>query len=202
MAAGGRFALDALQSVTSCAWSEIRPYRTQVVVASALATVWAIWASGPGPTAPALVVAACGGAALGVIDAHTHRLPNALSYPTTVTVAVLLLLAATASGDFPTAARAGLGGLGLTVGFLLLHLINPKGLGFGDVKLAALVGLVSAWFGWTTFWSALLVTFLLGGLVALALLLARRATRTTAIALGPFMLIGTAAAVTGTRLFG
>ncbi|MEK8227379.1 hypothetical protein NKG05_16680 [Oerskovia sp. M15] len=55
--------------------SEIAPYRTPVAVAAVPAAIWAVWASGPGWSAPALVVLAVASTALFAIDASTHRLP-------------------------------------------------------------------------------------------------------------------------------
>ncbi|NOV96155.1 A24 family peptidase [Isoptericola halotolerans] len=179
---------------------EVTPYRRRIAVGCAVSAVWAVWASGPGWSTPALVVAALAGVALGVIDGASHRLPNALTYPATAVVAVLLAAAAAGDGSWDAALRALLGALALGCGYLLLHLISPSGLGLGDVKLAVLLGLVGAWYGWSTLWATALLPFVLGGLVATALIVARRATRKTAIAFGPFMLVGAALALTAARL--
>ncbi|WP_402462079.1 prepilin peptidase [Isoptericola aurantiacus] len=137
-----------------------------------------------------------------VIDVRTHRLPNALTYPTTAVVGLLLLAAGATGGTWDAVSRSLLGALVLGAAYLLLHLVNPSGLGFGDVKLSVLLGMLSAWFGWPVLWATAMLPFLLGGVVALGLLAARRATRTTAIAFGPFMLAGTALALTTARLLG
>ncbi|MBE7699027.1 prepilin peptidase [Oerskovia sp. Sa1BUA8] len=180
--------------------SEITPYRTPVLVASVPAAVWAVWASGPGWSTPALVVLAVASTALFAIDASTHRLPDAIVGPTAAAVAVLLTVAALADSAFDALLRAALGGLALGAAYLALHLVNPAGLGFGDVKLAGVLGAVGAWYGWPVLWGVALVPFLVGGLVAVALLVSRRASRTTAIAFGPYMLVGAALALTGARL--
>jgi len=159
-----------------------------------------VWASGPGWATPALVVAATAGAALWVIDARTHRLPDALTYPTTAVVAALLALAALAGGTWDAALRALLGGLLLGGAYLLLHLVHRSGMGRGDVKLAALLGLVTAWYGWSTLVAAAVLPILLGGSVALALMASRRASRGTALAFGPYLLAGAAIALTLTRV--
>ncbi|PZR51890.1 prepilin peptidase [Xylanimonas oleitrophica] len=179
---------------------EIAPFRRPVAVGALVAAAWAVWVSGPGPATPALVVTAAAGAALAVIDARTHRLPDAVVLPTTVVAALLLALAAGITGDLAALQRAALGALVLGAVYLLLHVLNPRGLGFGDVKLAVLLGLVTGWWGWTPVWVTTVAPFLLGGLVALALLVVRRADRHTAIPFGPFMLFGAALAVTAVRL--
>lgn len=179
---------------------ETSPYRRRIVVGGTLALVWAVWASGPGWSTPALAVAAVAGVALGVVDGATHRLPDALTYPTTAVVGLLLAGAALAGDSWDVALRALLGALSLGAGYLLLHLISPSGLGLGDVKLAVLLGLVGAWYGWSVLWAVAVLPFLVGGLTALALIVTRRATRRTAIAFGPAMLVGAALALTAARV--
>lgn len=186
--------------LTQRARDELAPVRRTVALGAVPAVVWAAWVSGPGWTAPALAVAAVSGVALYVIDARTHRLPNALTYPTTAVVALLLVGAGTMSGDWEAVLRSLLGALALGVGYLLLHLLNPAGLGFGDVKLAVLLGMVTTWFGWPVLWAAALLPFLLGGMVAAFLLISRRADRKTAIAFGPYMLLGAVVALTAGRI--
>lgn len=180
--------------------AEVAPHRRPVAWGAALAAVWAVWASGPGWATPALVVAAVAGAALWVIDARTHRLPDALTYPTTAVVAVLLALAALAGGTWDAALRAAAGAVLLGGAYLLLHLVHRSGMGRGDVKLAALLGLVTAWYGWTPLVAAAVLPILLGGTVAIVLMVSRRASRGTALAFGPYLLAGAALALTLSRL--
>lgn len=181
---------------------ELAPHRTAVAWTAALALAWAVWASGPGWSTPALACAAAAGAALAVVDARTHRLPDAVVLPGTTVVGLLLTLAALAGSTWDAALRAAIGGVGLCLAYLLLHLTHRSGLGLGDVKLAALVGMVAAWYGWDVLWAAALLPFMLGGFAAIGLLVTRRATRTTAIAFGPYMLMGAALAVSWSRLAG
>ncbi len=179
---------------------EIAPHRTEVRVAALVAVAWALWASGPGWVTPAVVVAAAAGGALAVIDARTHRLPNAITYPTTAVVALLLVAAAAAGDTWQALTRSAVGAALLGTCYLLLHLVHRAGMGLGDVKLAVLLGGVSAWFGWGALLGAGVLPFFVGGLASLVLIVLRRATRDTAIAFGPFMLLGTALAISGSRL--
>ena len=179
---------------------ELAPYRRAVGWGSVPAAAWALWVSGPGWAAPAFVVVACAGVALAVVDARTHRLPDAVTLPATALTALLLAGAALATGDWSALLRALAGGLALGAAYLLLHLIHRAGMGLGDVKLAVLLGLVTAWAGWSAWAAAALLPFLLGGIFAAALLAARRASRTTPLAFGPFMLVGAAVALTVARL--
>jgi leader peptidase (prepilin peptidase)/N-methyltransferase len=70
---------------------------------------------------------------------------------------------------------------------LILALIARGALGLGDVKLAFLLGLFVGYLGWGHLVVAVLGAFILGGLVALVLLLTRRASRKDSIPFGPFM---------------
>src|SRR5699024_246314 len=99
---------------------------------------------------------------------------------------LLCLLAMAAAGEaWPALGRAVLAGVTLGAAFLVLCLLTPGGLGMGDVKLAALLGLLLGWFGWYYVLLGVLAAFLLGGLVAAGLILTRRAGRHTADAVGP-----------------
>ncbi|WP_449061758.1 hypothetical protein [Planomonospora algeriensis] len=73
----------------------------------------------------------------------------------------------------------------------MLFLVNPVGMGLGDVKLAASLGTALGWFGWDALLAGAFLGFLAGGLYGGALLVARRANRKSEIPFGPFMIIGT-----------
>ncbi|MEN9620705.1 MAG: hypothetical protein RL499_898 [Actinomycetota bacterium] len=128
--------------------------------------------------------------ALTAIDLDTHRLPDAIVLPAYAVLGVLLAGAAIATGDLESAARAAAGAGILFTGYMALALISPRGMGMGDVKLAGVIGLVLGWFGWPTLAVGTLAAFLLGGLVSVVLILARRASRNTGIPFGPWMLSG------------
>ena len=84
-----------------------------------------------------------------VIDLQLLRIPDRITFPT-LAVAVPMLVAISLYRDRPDAIQAAL--VGAVVYFLLLlvpHLIYPQGMGFGDVKLALLMGLYLGWMGWT-----------------------------------------------------
>jgi len=130
-----------------------------------------------------------------VIDARTHRLPNHIVLPALGALVLLVIVEALITGDGGRMLRALLGGLALGVFYAILHLASRQGMGGGDVKLAAVIGLVLAWHGWQTLLLGAAAAFLLGALYALALMLARRANRSTRIAFGPWMIIGAALAV-------
>jgi len=127
---------------------------------------------------------------LAFIDAAVRRLPDLLTAAAYIGTAALLLLAAAISGDWHTLAQAMLGGLALAGFYLALALISPAGMGLGDVKAAASLGTLLAWFGWRTLFAGAVAGFLLAAVYGTALLLSGRATRKQHIPFGPFMIVG------------
>jgi leader peptidase (prepilin peptidase)/N-methyltransferase len=130
------------------------------------------------------------GVLLAVVDFRVRRLPDVLTLPLAAAALALLGLVALVpehAGHWPTAA---LGALALGGGYFVLWLVNPGGMGFGDVKLALGTGAVLGWYGWPTVMLGTLAGFLLGALYGGALVVARRAGRKTAIPFGPFLITG------------
>lgn len=130
------------------------------------------------------------GVLLTVVDFRVRRLPNPLTLTLAVAAPALLGLVALVpehAGDWPTALWAT---LALGAGYYVLYLINPGGMGFGDVKLALGVGAMLGWYGWSTVMLGTFAGFLSGALYGWALVLLRRAGRKAAIPFGPFLLGG------------
>jgi leader peptidase (prepilin peptidase)/N-methyltransferase len=116
------------------------------------------------------------------IDLEHRLVPNRLVYP----AIALALLAAPLTPDRGVAELLGGGALGFGL-FLLIALARPGGMGMGDVKLAAFIGLVV---GLPQVLVALFVAIMLGGVVGVALLLTRLKTRQDPIPFGPFLVTG------------
>ncbi|MFD5225867.1 prepilin peptidase [Microbacterium sp. NPDC058342] len=132
-----------------------------------------------------------------VIDARTHRLPHRIVLPALGALVLLVAVEALATGDAGRMLRALLGGLALGIFYAAMHLGSRQGMGGGDVKLAAVIGVVLAWHGWWTLLIGAAAAFVLGAVFALVLMLMRRATRSTRIAFGPWMILGAALAIVG-----
>ena len=147
------------------------------------------------PALPAYLVLAAAAVALALIDLDVHRLPNVIVLPLYPVLAVLLALASWLTGDWGALLRAGIGGAALFAFYFLAAVIYPSGMGFGDVKLAGVLGGALAWLGWGPFAVGAFAPFLLGGFYAVGLLLTRRAGRGTGIPFGPWMLLGAAVGV-------
>ena len=140
---------------------------------------------------PLLAVLVSGGflavlAAVSLVDLRERRIPNAWTYPAFLGA----LLAAIIAG--PDIALAALGGLALTGGFFVLMFVLGRGrLGFGDVKLGALSGVVLGIAGAPLF----LVAGTGAGAIAALLLLLRGAGPRATFAYGPSLAAGAAFAV-------
>jgi leader peptidase (prepilin peptidase)/N-methyltransferase len=129
--------------------------------------------------------------ALAVIDLEHHRLPNAIVLPSYAVGGALLAASSVLVGDWEAIVRAAIGLASLFAFYLIAALSYPGGMGFGDVKLAGVLGLYLAWLGWGEFAVGAFAAFLFGGLFAVVLLVTRRVHRTGGIPFGPWMLAGT-----------
>lgn len=150
---------------------------------------------GPTPALPAYLYLAAVAVALAAIDIDVRRLPNRIVLPSYVVGAALLVPVAAVGGDWWAAVRGLAAMAALYAGYLALALLYPGGMGFGDVKLAGLLGLFLGWLGWGEVLLGAFAGFLFGGAAGVALLVTRRAGRRTAVPFGPYMLAGAMVAV-------
>ncbi|WP_263055022.1 prepilin peptidase [Curtobacterium sp. RIT-PI-V] len=128
--------------------------------------------------------------ALALIDIDTHTLPNRIVLPMYPVLVVLLAASSVLTGDWAAMLRGLLGLVILGGVYLVLAIAAPRGMGFGDVKLAGALGLLLAYLGWGPLAVGAFGAFLLGGTFGIVLLLTRRAGRSTGIPFGPWMLLG------------
>ena len=152
-------------------------------------------AIGVEPELPAFLYLGAIGVALAMIDIDVKRLPNVIVLPSYVVALVLLGAAAVVEGAWDDLLRAGLAMVALYGLYFVLALVYPAGMGFGDVKLAGVLGLYLGWLGWAEVLTGAFLGFLFGGVVGGALVLARRAGRRSMIPFGPFMLAGALVAI-------
>lgn len=132
------------------------------------------------------------GVALGVVDLHTRRLPRRLVLPATGAVLALVLVDTLVRGDSETLVRSLVGMLLVRSAYWLLWWLHSAGMGFGDVRLSALLGLALAYLGvpevvvgtWAAF-----VVFAVPGLVR-AVVRRDRGLLRAAYPFGPAMLVG------------
>ena len=127
---------------------------------------------------------------LTLIDLDTHRLPNSIVLPSYLVAGILFTIASLLAGDWTELLRAAIGMATLYAFYFVLRLARPGGMGGGDVKLAGLVGIYLGWLGWGALAVGAFAAFLFGGVFGIALMLAQRAGRKTAIPFGPWMILG------------
>lgn len=154
------------------------------LVAGSLREPWLIALLGP---FSAILVA------LTLIDLEHHRLPNAIVYPSFV-VATCAILVAWATGGPLDPSAAAVGALAYGGVLLVIAVVSRGGMGIGDVKLAALIGLVIGAVDLPSVGVAAAAGILFGGLAGIVAL-ARGADRRSALPFGPMLAAGAVVAM-------
>lgn len=143
------------------------------------------------PALPAYLVFTASAIALAAIDLDTFTLPRTIIYPTLVACAALLAVAAVIDGDVRSATEAVIGSA-LAFGFLfVVNFVYPKGMGFGDVRLSAVLGLMLGWLTLGHVAVGLFLSFLLASVVGIGLMVVGRRGRKDRVPFGPFLVAGT-----------
>jgi leader peptidase (prepilin peptidase)/N-methyltransferase len=146
-------------------------------------------------TLPAELVFVTGLVALAFIDYDHLKLPRVIVWPLGLAVAALLVMAAAIQGSWH---RLLIALICAAVEFAVLFAINfvsPRSLGFGDVRLGPVLALALGWLGWRYAFWGFLGANLIGAVVGVGLILARRAGRRTPVPFGVFLAIGAFAAM-------
>lgn len=130
------------------------------------------------------------GLPLSIIDAEQHRLPDLLTGCLFGVSLLIIIGDAIHWNHFDRIAPSLMGAVGLMLFYLLLLIISRGGMGMGDVKLSASIGLISGYFGIHALLTASFSAFSLGALIGIGLMLIGKAGRKTAIPFGPFMIAG------------
>ena len=144
---------------------------------------------------PAYLVLFAGLLALSVIDIETMLLPQVIVWPLSVAVAVLFVLAAAIAGQWHDLLIGAISGAVWFIVFFAMNFASPKLLGFGDVRLAPVLGLALGWLGWRYVVLGFFAANLIGAVVGIALIATHRATRQQRIPYGVFLAAGCAVAV-------
>ena len=130
--------------------------------------------------------------ALSAIDLEHYILPNRIIYPVGFASVALLAFAAAATHQWGAFGRA-LAAAGVAWAFFfVVHVISPRGMGFGDVRLSFILGLYLGWLGWGQLFAGLFAGFVFGAVAGVAVMaVVGTQGRKYHIPFGPFLAAGT-----------
>jgi leader peptidase (prepilin peptidase)/N-methyltransferase len=140
---------------------------------------------------PAYLVLGAALIAISAIDLEHYIIPNRIVYPVGGALVALFALAALATGSWDAFVRALLGGCAAFAALFVVHVISPRGMGFGDVRLCFLLGIALGWLGWQQVAFGIFAGFLYGAVIGLVLMALRLRDRKQHIPFGPFLAAGT-----------
>jgi len=163
-----------------------------IELASGLAFFLVVLVGGVSGTSVMVLVLLYFGFVLSAIDIEHHRLPDRLTLAFAVAVAMVAIGSGFAEGAWDPVVRALIGGAALGLLYGLAFVVYPRGMGFGDVKLAPTIGAVLAFIGWPELVVGAFAAFVWGALVGVAHMARRRQARGVGIPFGPWMFVGAA----------
>ena len=146
------------------------------------------WHYGLNPALGIMAFYACLFIVVFVIDLEHGLILNKVVYPGMVVALLLALLPQPWLTQWIVTgiANAALGGaIGFAL-FLLIAIVSRGGMGWGDVKLAALIGLAT---GFPLVFLSIIMGAILGGIMAVALVIAKKRKRRQTIPFGPFLAV-------------
>jgi leader peptidase (prepilin peptidase) / N-methyltransferase len=186
----------------NCGSSRAHRWRP-LVLAVATAVVLGAFAVhfGPDPALAAFAFLGIGLVAITAVDLERQLVPVRLLYPTLGVVSPLLVVAGFADHRSSAILHALAAGVGAFLIFLLIHLVQPRGMGFGDVRLSGLVGGATGWLGtgWRGGLGHMAVTlfsaFLLGAIVGVGLIALKGYGGKARLPFAPFLAAGAVVSV-------
>ena len=170
------------------------PWRLAAVTAVAFALLgWRLPHRNPAEVLLLAAWLAFAGAGIGLaaIDLRAQRLPRKIITGAAAVCGLLIVAAALVGDRLGLAATAGSAALVLGLAYLAMALLAPGQLGAGDIRLAALCGLLVGTHGWDAVALGAALPWLLSAIVTGALLSTRRVHRGTLIPFGPYLVAGT-----------
>jgi leader peptidase (prepilin peptidase)/N-methyltransferase len=146
-------------------------------------------------TLPAYLVLAAGLLALACTDMEHLLLPKRIVYPVLGLVGTLLGVAAAITGHWHNLFVAVISGAVWFAIFFAMNFISPRALGFGDVRLAPVLGLALGWLGIRYVLLGFFAANLIGAIIGIALIASKRMSRQEQIPYGVFLAVGTLLAI-------
>jgi leader peptidase (prepilin peptidase)/N-methyltransferase len=139
---------------------------------------------------PAFLIFLASLLALSAIDVELLVLPKVIIYPSLIAITALLIVAAGVTNDWHRLLIAALCAVGWFVLFFIINFASPHALGFGDVRLAPILGLGLGWLGIRFVILGFFAANLVGAIIGLALIAAKKMSREQPIPYGVFLAIG------------
>ena len=158
-----------------------------VELATALLFLGAVWRLGFSWALPAYLAWLAGLLALALVDLELLKLPRSIVYVTLLLTSALLILASAATHDWH---RLLIGAIAATIWFVLfftMNFVSPRFLGFGDVRLAPLLGVALGWLGVGHVIIGFFLANLIGTVVGLSLIAAGKLKRDQPVPYGVFL---------------
>jgi leader peptidase (prepilin peptidase)/N-methyltransferase len=144
---------------------------------------------------PAYLVLLSSLLALSCIDLELLVLPKKIIYPSLGLVTLLLAVASAATHTWHSFLVGAICAAAWFVLFFLMNFASPRVLGFGDVRLAPLLGLALGWLGWRYVVLGFFAANLIGAVIGLSLIAAQRMKREQPVPYGVFLSAGAALAI-------
>ena len=158
------------------------------LIALKLGSVWEV---------PAFL-ATCGTLiAITAVDLDRYLIPKKILYPGLFLSCALLVASAVAERESSRLLGATIGGSAAFLTLLAIHLVSPRGMGFGDVRLAGLIGVTLGWLGIGYVAVGIFLSFLMASVVGLGLMALGRRGRKDRVPFGPFLAMGWLVSVLG-----
>jgi leader peptidase (prepilin peptidase)/N-methyltransferase len=128
--------------------------------------------------------------AISAVDLERYIIPNRIIYPTLALLVPLFVVASAVDHRWGSLGRAAISGAVAFGGFFVLHVAVPKGMGFGDVRLAGVIGLATGWLGFGHAFVGFFAGFVLGAVIGIVFIVVSGGGRKTRIPFGPFLAAG------------
>jgi leader peptidase (prepilin peptidase) / N-methyltransferase len=176
---------------SECGEVRKHPFRPAVQgLATALVMIGMAVRFGPDIALAAFAVIGIALVAISVIDIESHMIPNRILYPAAFLATPLLVITAAVDHRWSSLWHAAVAAV---IGFVALFMVRfayPKGMGFGDVRLAALVGGAAGWMGFRAAFVAFFLMFLLGSIGGILQIVVTKSSRRAHIGFAPYMAAG------------